>query len=284
MGYYNGKKVLTVVDVRGGGSVLTEKSITQNGVYNASSDNADGYSKVTVNVSGGTVNLQRKTVTPTTSQQQVTPDSGYDGLSKVTVNRIPSEYIIPSGSLNITANGTYDVTEKASVNANVPSSGGGKFGVLVDRSITTVTAEDLAGVTQIGHYTFAYCRSLASINIPNSVTYIDGYAFYYCDALTSVTIPDTVTNINNYAFNYAGLTSVTIGSGINRIGVSAFNRCSNLASVTITKTTPPTLASTNAFSNTDENLIIYVPAASVTAYKTASNWSSFASRIQAIPT
>lgn len=32
---------------------LTTKSITANGTYNASSDNADGYSTVTVNVSGG---------------------------------------------------------------------------------------------------------------------------------------------------------------------------------------------------------------------------------------
>lgn len=38
----------------GGGSVtLIEKSITENGEYNASDDNADGYSKVTVDVAGG---------------------------------------------------------------------------------------------------------------------------------------------------------------------------------------------------------------------------------------
>lgn len=41
------------VNVSGGGSTLGTKTITENGTYNASSDSLDGYSSVTVNVSGG---------------------------------------------------------------------------------------------------------------------------------------------------------------------------------------------------------------------------------------
>ena len=42
---------------------------------------------------GNTPSLQTKTVSPSESTQTVSPDSGYDGLSKVTVNAISSIYI-----------------------------------------------------------------------------------------------------------------------------------------------------------------------------------------------
>ena len=42
---------------------------------------------------GGSYNLQSKTATPTKKQQNITPDSGYYGLSDVTVAAIPANYI-----------------------------------------------------------------------------------------------------------------------------------------------------------------------------------------------
>lgn len=65
-------------------------------------------------------NMQEKTVIPTTDKQIVTPDKNYDGLSKVTVDKIPDEYIIPTGNIEITKNGIYNVREKETANVNIP--------------------------------------------------------------------------------------------------------------------------------------------------------------------
>ena len=65
-------------------------------------------------------NLQEKETTPTKEMQQIIADQQYDGLSKVVVNAIPDEYIIPSGEIEINANGIYNVTDKVSARVSVP--------------------------------------------------------------------------------------------------------------------------------------------------------------------
>lgn len=65
------------------------------------------------------VHNQSKTITPTKSVQTLVPDPGYTGMSQVTVESIPSSYIIPSGTLNISSNSVYNVDSYANVNVSV---------------------------------------------------------------------------------------------------------------------------------------------------------------------
>lgn len=78
--YTIGEMAQAILDIPSGGSTLGTKNISANGTYNASSDNLDGYSQVTVSVSP---TLQNKSVT---ENGTYTADQGYDGLGTVTVN------------------------------------------------------------------------------------------------------------------------------------------------------------------------------------------------------
>ena len=65
--------------------------------------------------------LDTTTVTPAKGQQVIEPSNNKIGFSSVTVEAIPDDYVIPSGTQQITENGTYDVSGKANAVVNVES-------------------------------------------------------------------------------------------------------------------------------------------------------------------
>ena len=63
--------------------------------------------------------LDEVNATPSESTQTFTPGTGFAGFDKVIVAPIPSEYVKPAGTLDVTENGTQDVTNYKNINVNV---------------------------------------------------------------------------------------------------------------------------------------------------------------------
>ncbi len=125
-------------------------------------------------------------------------------------------------------------------------------------------------------WAFTGCASLKSVILHSRITSIEAYAFYHCGALADIAVPESVTTIANNAFNGCkSLTSITIPESVTSIGESAFEYCSSLKEVYCKPTTPPN-GGNYIFINNASDRKIYVPHASVDAYKNAQYWSNYA--------
>jgi hypothetical protein len=185
---------------------------------------------------------------------------------------------IPSSVTSIGFSCFYNCTSLTSVTipSSVTSIGDSCFSRCT--SLTSVTIP--SSVTSIGVSCFYNCTSLTSVTIPSSVTSIGVNCFSSCTSLTSVTIPSSVTSLDNSCFyNCTSLTSVTIPSSVTSLGDYCFYNCTHMLSYYVNPTTPPTSGSSALYGAPGWK--IYVPSASVAAYKAAAGWSTYASRIVA---
>lgn len=134
--------------------------------------------------------LENKTVTPSTSTQTITPTSNDYYLDNVTVNPIPSQYIIPTGNIDITSSGTTTVTnyDTATVSAMT----------LPTAPTTTYTGTKIG--SNIGRST-----STRYINIP--VGYNDTAKYYQISAVSNMTLPTATST------SATGTSKLTIAPG-----------------------------------------------------------------------
>lgn len=157
----------------------------------------------------------------------------------------------------------------------------------------------------IGAYCFNNCTALENIILPENVgsSWIHGRAFMGCTALKEfsteksgifsslcqqvfanctnlkkVIIPNfTSVNIANVFNGCTSLELVDFAGGT--IGASWFNNCASLKTLVIRGTSVTTFSNISAFTNTPfasggTGGTVYVPAALIESYQTATNWST----------
>lgn len=163
-------------------------AITANGNYTVSQ-----YESVSVAVPTGSPSLQSKTITPSESQQTVTADSGYDGLSAVTVNAVSSTYI---GS-QIDRNDSTDLTASGAT-VTVPA---GYYSEQASKAV----ASGSAGTPSASKGTV----NNHSVTVTPSVTNTTGYITGGTKTGTAVTVSASELVSGSQTISANGTTDVT---------------------------------------------------------------------------
>jgi len=121
-------------------------------------------------------------------------------------------------------------------------------------------------------------NQLAVVILPSSLLSISENSFRLSENLVSIFIPSSVESIGDYAFlDCFALTNVIIPASVKNIGRGIFNGCKQLSNIVNAGRTPQILPhaifnETDVFHNT---CTLWVPPASVNAYKTATEWKEF---------
>lgn len=121
------------------------------------------------------------------------------------------------------------------------------------------------------------CTSLRNVDL-SSLTTCTNYLLNNCTSLGSIELPSLTNSGNQIMSGCTSLKTVDIGPNLASLGSYAFQNDTALEYVIIRAVNPPTLTSSNAFSNTND-CPIYVPNGSAASYQSASQWSALASRI-----
>ena len=167
-----------------GGNLTISSTGTNNGGY----FHQPGYYQLTYAVDASAPQYQTKTVSPSTTQQTVLPDNGYDALEEVIVNAMPSMTLPSAASSTSSGTAKATITPGASVQyLNIPTgyngtaqyytigaSGGGGGGSISTATTTwsnssnTTTSHQFTGLS--GTPKFAVLRCTSSLSRSSNST------------------------------------------------------------------------------------------------------------------
>jgi hypothetical protein len=178
-----------------------------------------------------------------------------------------------------------------------------------------ITSISIPATTRLGNNPFRACNSLTSIEVRGSgtlslvggkmlvqdgntlvsypvgtkaelinnpaITVIGTLALAHrMSNMTSIDIQSPVTDIKMGAFASCNLSTVKLPASLQRIEWNVFDAGQYLTTLVINATTPPQYNSSIYIGTGGKEFTIYVPDASVAAYKAASGWSAYSGKIK----
>lgn len=187
---------------------------------------------------------------------------------------------------------------------------GSDYTTILDGTITGDYVNENVTILRMG--AFSGCRQLKSVSLPNCTEFSGTNTFYLCENITDVNLPNLtrITDGSNTFYNAKYLKEAnfpkltTIGTTTQRmfqtcmnikkislpllggttIQAYTFSNCNKMETLILGGDTLNPLGNTNAFTNagnqTENGFSVYVPDDLVEAYKTATNWSTLASKIK----
>lgn len=225
--------------------VIQPLEVTENGTYTAH-DGVDGYSPVTVNVTGS--------------------GGGGDELAELLTNKLTA---LNSNATSVRQYAFRGAT--ALVSINLPSATSIASNAFY--GCTKLTSVNMPLVKSIASNAFNGCSVLPSIVLP-SLTSGSDYVFRYCYLLKIIDLPVIKNIVANMFVDCRRLTAIILRSETmcTLANTSAFANCYHFYG-TVNSTYNP---------NGDKDGYIYVPSQLIESYKTATNWSTLASQFRAI--
>lgn len=277
-----------------------DKTITENGTYTAD-EGFTGLGTVTVDIQSGggdeassLDSLIDRSITEVSSNAESVGDYAFQWCKELTTVSLPLAKNIGSSSFGYCEKlTTIDFPEITYI---------GERGFTY---CTTLTTANFPNLIDVDLYAFSFCTILKNINMPN-LTKIGSYMFQACSELTTADFPKAttigdkaftnckklttvifpiVTSVGNNAFEKCDLLETINLPLTTTIGSTAFSGCSQLTNLILRSTTMATLSNANSLLRTkiaSGNGYIYVPRALVDSYKSATNWSTYATQFRAL--